>query len=259
MISTAWCSIPFLVLILTFSGHTEANPCRDLSLLCLTKAVSKADAELNNWCSDFEINHPHWQTLRDTECSAGIYTEDERQSALTANEVPLAGTLRHKQSLSCQVNWSERHKESCRINEALTEKGQYTNWDGEIGYRILSTVDLTAIPPGASYQDIVALFGKPLRSELPLLAWLKKRPDLQGDMASSLVRWRNAYWFLFVRNKSPLTAKSALNLKLIASTPVGRLANNKAIYEQFQHMTVDWPPSLKGQPVLKSLGIVMEW
>lgn len=257
MISTVWCSILFLMLALPFSGQAKASRCKNLSIPCLTKSVSDAATDLNMWCSDFKKNYPQWQTRRDAECSAGIYIEEEGQAALTTNEEPFTGTLWHRQFLSCQVNWSERHKETCSINETQGENGEYTNWDGEIGYRILSTVDLTAIPQGASYEDVFALFGKPLRSELPFLAWLKKRSDLQGEEASSRVRWRNAYWFLFERSKSALAVKSTLELKLIASTPMGRLANDKAIYEQFQYMTVDWPASLKGQRVLdhfKSMG-----
>lgn len=253
MTSTARWATLFVMMTFVVPGQAEAGRCKNLSIPCLTKAVTSAASELTARCVDFAERYPQWQTRRNDDCAAEVYTEEERQAALDANEEPFRGTLWHRRILSCQVNWSERHTETCRINEAQKGHGEYTSWDGDAGYRILSLGDLAAIPQDANYADVVALFGKPLTSELPLLAWLKKRPDIPGEEASSVVRWRNAYWFLFEKTKPTSEAKSVLSLKLIASTPVGHLANDKAIYEQFRHMTVDWPSSSKGQRVLDHL------
>lgn len=114
--------------------------------------------------------------------------------------------------------------------------------------RVLNAVDIADIPAGINLDQLVELFGPPIRMEWgPFLTWPKQRTDLNAEDKQDDYIWLGSgYWFLFEKSKD--TSNSSLYvLTLVASFPEGVFAEQRALFDQFFDMTVEWPLKHKGK------------
>ena len=109
----------------------------------------------------------------------------------------------------------------------------------------ISPEKIQELSPDTTLEDLRLSFGEPFAGTLPrLIAWPKKRPDLDFLHDSRETVWRNGYWF-FVSKSSPYRISKLL---LVASHSI-KSEKTTPILNQWKDMTIDWPESWQGRKV----------